>query len=123
MTENAPRELHPLEVALLVLAATLAVLGTLVWLAASLAALVFADGWPSLRCVDAIGAIFELPGHADDPRAAWPAEVQDRLPGAVAMYACALVVFAVTVFVTAAGVRKWVARDRGPAVAKWASNR
>jgi type IV secretion system protein VirD4 len=123
MTENAPREPHPLEVALLVLAVTLAVLGTLVWLAASLAALVFADGWPSLRFVDAIGAIFELPGHADDPRAAWQADVQDRLPGAVAMYACVLVVFAVAVFLAAAGVRKWVARDRGPAVAKWANNR
>jgi type IV secretion system protein VirD4 len=123
MTENAPRELHPLEIALHALAGTLAVLGTLVWLAASLAALVFAEGWPSLRLVDAISAIFELPRHAADPRAAWPVDVRDRLPGAVAMYVSALVVFTATVFVTAAGVRKWVARDRGPAVAKWASNR
>jgi type IV secretion system protein VirD4 len=119
---GAGHELNPLEIVFLGLAAVVAVMGGVGWLIGSAAGLVFAGGWPHLGLADSFAALLELPNHLGDPHAAWPVDVRDRLPGAAAMYASAFVVVAV---ITALGVRvvaRWSRRDRGPAVARWATN-
>ncbi|MDA0161261.1 type IV secretory system conjugative DNA transfer family protein [Solirubrobacter ginsenosidimutans] len=119
---GAAHELNPLEIVFLGLAAVVAVLGGVGWLVGSTAGLVFAGGWPHLGLADSLAALLELPSHLSDPRGAWPVDVRDRLPGAMAMYASAFVVAAVIV---ALGLRvsvRWSRRDHGPAVARWATN-
>ncbi|MDA0168421.1 type IV secretory system conjugative DNA transfer family protein [Solirubrobacter taibaiensis] len=115
--------MHPLEVAAFVAIGAMVALGGLAWLAASLAGLLFAGGWPGLTLSDAVAAVASMPNHLDDPRAAWPAPVRDRLPGAAALYGTGMTLLVAMLFAVVFGVRRWFARDRGPATARWATTR
>lgn len=103
----------------------------LVWLSGALAGLLFGAGWTPIGAAETIGVIARWPGHIGDPRAAWPASVRGRMPGAAGIYtAVGLVVAAATVLATlaASALRDLDlpslgrSRDRPP-VARWASRR
>lgn len=84
------------------------------WLVAQLAALLFAGGPASLSPTDAASALLRLPGHLDDPRAAWPAPQRSGLPGAAGFYVAGLLMLAALGAVAVAVARAvgW-SRDRG----------
>lgn len=88
--------------------------GAAAWLVAQLAAWLFAGEPASLSPADAASALLRLPGHLDDPRAAWSASERAGLPGAAGFYATAVLVLAV-LGVAAVGVARAIAwsRDRG----------
>jgi type IV secretion system protein VirD4 len=111
--------LHPLELAAAIACgAALAAAGGL-WATASLAALLATGNWPDLALVDALVALERIPGHLGDPRAAWPAPAAARLPGAVAMYAVALVLLGVVLALAWAALSTCSGSGR-PAAARWA---
>jgi type IV secretion system protein VirD4 len=122
MNEHGGGELHPFEIAFLCFAGAAVVIGGLAWATGSLAGLVFSGGWPHLGLTDSLAAVVSFPDHLGDPRGAWPAGARDRLPRAVAMYVSAAAVVGAVAAVTFIVVRRWARRDRGPAVARWASN-
>jgi type IV secretion system protein VirD4 len=103
----------------------------LVWLSGALAGLLFGAGWTPIGAADAIGVTARWPAHLGDPRAAWPASVRGRLPGAAGIYgAVGLVVAggAGIAALAASALRDfdlpsiWRSRERPP-VARWANGR
>lgn len=112
---------HPFEVAAFVLIGVVVAAAGLACLATSLAALVFAGGWPAIGLADAVVALASLPSHLGEPREAWPTGVRDQLPGTAALYGTTLAMVALVGTGLALGLRRWIDRDRGPAVARWAT--
>jgi len=58
-----------------------AVIMTWSWLTGQLATLLFDGRWAPVSVWQALGAAWQLPGHLNDPRQAWPASVRPQLPG------------------------------------------
>jgi type IV secretion system protein VirD4 len=113
----------------LVLFAILALLsgGTaVVWLAGNLAALLAGNGPLAIGVADATRVLTRLPDTLDDPARAWPAAVQDELPGNVTITVALIVSLLVVLGVLMAVL--WVLmrcqRPRRPAdSADWATSR
>jgi type IV secretory pathway TraG/TraD family ATPase VirD4 len=61
--------------------------GALVWATGQAAGLAFGHTWLELSPADVAHILWQLPQHWSDPALAWPADVREPLPGAVAMYA------------------------------------
>jgi hypothetical protein len=72
---------------LLVAVGVVVVVGGLVWLTGQLAGLLASGTWPDVPLSELPGILVRLRDHAGDPAAAWPADVRDRLPGPLSMYA------------------------------------
>jgi hypothetical protein len=72
---------------LLVVIATVLVLGGLAWLVGQVAGLLASGVWPAVTLSELPGILVHLRDHASDPAAAWPAGVRDGLPGPLGMYA------------------------------------
>jgi hypothetical protein len=66
---------------------TVLVVGGLVWLVGQVASLLASGTWPGVAVSELPGILARLRDHAGDPAAAWPADVRDRLPGPLGMYA------------------------------------
>jgi hypothetical protein len=66
---------------------TVLVLGGLVWLVGQVAGLLASGTWLDVPLSELPGILARLRDHAGDPAAAWPANMRDRLPGPVGMYA------------------------------------
>jgi type IV secretion system protein VirD4 len=115
--------LHPVELALGVVAVGAMMASGFLWLAASIGALLSAGHWPELQLVDALEALTRLPRHLGSPREAWPREARAELPGAVLMYAVG------GLLIAGVGGAVWFAIARGlggldaPRGARWASTR
>jgi type IV secretion system protein VirD4 len=77
----------------LALAAIGAAVLTTIWMIGALAGLVFGGGWTSIGVSEAALTAVKLPSHLGDPRAAWPEQVQAKLPGAAGFYLSAVLVF------------------------------
>jgi hypothetical protein len=80
------------------------VVGGLVWLVGQVAGLLASDTWPNVSLAELPGILARLRDHAGDPAAAWPADVRDRLPGPLGMYATLAGILATPV---ALGVLAW----------------
>jgi type IV secretion system protein VirD4 len=76
-------------------AALLFVACGLVWLIGQVAAVVFGPHHQhlSVRLVDMLGVLIQLPGTWGDPARAWPPEAWPLLPGPAGMYAAAVLTF------------------------------
>jgi hypothetical protein len=72
---------------LLVVIATVLVLGGLAWLVGQVAAQLASGVWPAVTLSELPGILVHLRDHPGDPAAAWPAGVRDQLPGPLGMYA------------------------------------
>jgi len=120
---HPPSGLHPVEIAIAAVAGAALLLALLGWLIGSLGGVVFTGAWPQLGLADALTALTELPSHLDDPRMAWPSDARAGLPGAAGMYVSSVIAFATVGTGVGLAVRWWLGRDRGPAIARWASNR
>jgi hypothetical protein len=72
---------------LLVVIATVLVLGGLVWLVGQVAGLLASGVWPAVMLSELPSILVHLRDHPGDPAAAWPAGVRDQLPGPLGMYA------------------------------------
>jgi hypothetical protein len=72
---------------LLVAIATVVVVGGLVWLVVQVAGLLTSGSWSEVTLAELPGIPVRLRDHAGHPAAAWPADVRERLPGPLAMYA------------------------------------
>ena len=82
----------------------------LVWLAGQVAGGLMGGGWPEVPLAELPSILARLPKHLGDPARAWPAAVQERLPGPAGMYATLALLFAVPVLVGTLAV--WVRRRR-----------
>jgi type IV secretion system protein VirD4 len=113
------------------LAALAACLLALIWACGALAGALFGSGWAPIPLSSLLATALRLPSHLGDPRAAWPREIRDSLPGPVGFYITSgLLLTALTGL--AALVQRAVAgfdlpallgrRPRPPA-ARWASRR
>jgi hypothetical protein len=80
------------------------VVGGLVWLVGQVAGLLASDTWPNVSLAELPGILVRLREHPGDPAAAWPADVRDRLPGPLGMYAILAGILATPV---ALGVLAW----------------
>jgi hypothetical protein len=72
---------------LLVAIAVVVAVGGLAWLVGQLAGLLASGSWPEVPLSELPGILVRLRDHAGDPAAAWPANVRDRLPSPLGMYA------------------------------------
>jgi type IV secretion system protein VirD4 len=81
--------------------------GAGVWLSGQLAGLVFRQTWPDAPYEQAFTITAALPAHWADPRMAWPAAAQQQLPGPVAFYGTATVVFGLAAVALTIGYRRW----------------
>ena len=72
---------------LLVAIGTVAAIGGLVWLVGQMAGLLTSGTWPEVSLSELPAILARLRDHAGDPAAAWPANVRNRLPGPLGMYA------------------------------------
>jgi hypothetical protein len=72
---------------LLVTIGTVLVVGGLVWLVGQLAGLLASGTWPDVSLSELPRILARLREHLDDPAAAWPVGVRDRLLGPLGMYA------------------------------------
>jgi hypothetical protein len=79
---------------LLVTIGTVAVIGGLVWLVGQMAGLLNSGSWLDVPLLELPGILARLRDHAGDPAAAWPADVRDRLPGPLGIYATLLGILA-----------------------------
>ncbi len=70
-----------------VVAAAVAALGALIWLAGALAGLLFGSGWTPIGASELGATALRLPSHLLEPRDAWPPEARSALPGTVGFYA------------------------------------
>lgn len=86
----------PMETAVLVAAGAAVAAAGLFLAGAYLASLAFADGNFHAGIGDAGRALLALPGHLDDPRAAWPSEQAAALPAAAAYWAAQAIVLLVS---------------------------
>jgi type IV secretion system protein VirD4 len=68
------------------LAALVAALLALIWVCGALAGALFGSGWVSIPASSLLATALRLPSHLGDPRAAWPREVRDSLPGPAGFY-------------------------------------
>ena len=75
------------DILLLVVIGTVVVVGGLVWLVGQVAGLLTSGAWPEVPLTELPGILARLRDHAGDPAAAWPANVRERLPGPLGMYA------------------------------------
>ncbi|MGD9734942.1 MAG: type IV secretory system conjugative DNA transfer family protein [Solirubrobacterales bacterium] len=113
----------------------LAAVGVLavIWATGALAGAVLGSGLAPVAPGETLAVALRLPSHLGDPRAAWPAPPRGRLPGATAMYVCALFILGVMGSLVATAVlaarrldlSSWpgsTGRGRAPA-ASWASDR
>jgi type IV secretion system protein VirD4 len=110
--------------ALLVGGGFFGVLG-LLWLATSVAALAFGDGWPSLGADDVVRALFGLPGELGDPAKALPRETRRELAGPVGFYAVLAPLLAIVGALAYGGLRiaRWSGAPtlrRSATSARWA---
>ncbi len=83
--------LSPFELLVLIGTAVAASLAGVVWLGAWLAAAAVGEGLDA-SLADAFSAAIRLPSHLRDPRLAWPADPQARLPGPVLYWGATAVV-------------------------------
>ena len=97
------------------------------WLWGGLAGLLFGDGWPrGLTLADHARVALSLPGHLDDPRAAWPVSARAVLPSALAFYAvlagmlAAIAAVIATLVASARRVGLWPARQPASRSSRWA---
>jgi type IV secretion system protein VirD4 len=100
------------DAAVLVAVAACLVVGAWAWASGQLAAWLAAGRWPGIPVWAGVGILIHLPSHLTDPRAAWPAAVQGRLPGPALLYGCALVVLC------GAGATGWLVARLGVALAR-----
>jgi hypothetical protein len=89
---------------LLVAIATVVVVGGLVWLVGQVAGLLTSGSWPEVTLAELPGIPVRLRDHAGHPAAAWPADVRERLPGPLAMYATLAGVLATPLALWGAGL-------------------
>lgn len=66
---------------ILIAIALVVIIGAGTWATGQVAALLFTGRWPHVSFASAVQAAFRLPGHAADPRQAWPPAVRPDLPG------------------------------------------
>ena len=94
-----------------------AILASIVWMTGEVAGWLWRGEWTATPPTSVPLILLRLPGHAGDPRRAWPPSVRPQLPGAPAMYAVAVVVAAAAIvvvgLVVAAGWRM-AGRRHGP---------
>lgn len=113
------------------LAAIAACLLALIWACGALAGALFGSGWAPIPLSSLLATALRLPSHLGDPRAAWPREVRDSLPGPTGFYVTGGLLLAALAGL-AALVQRGAAgfdlpallsrRPRAPA-ARWASGR
>jgi hypothetical protein len=89
---------------LLVAIATVVVVGGLVWLVGQVAGLLTSGQLPEVTLAELPGIPVRLRDHAGHPAAAWPADVRERLPGPLAMYATLAGVLATPLALLGAGL-------------------
>jgi hypothetical protein len=89
---------------LLLAIATVVMVGGLVWLVGQVAGLLASGVWPEVPLAELPSILVHLRDHPGDPAAAWPADVHQRLPGPVGMYATLAGILATPV---ALGVLAW----------------
>jgi hypothetical protein len=89
---------------LLVAIATVVVVGGLVWLVGQVAGLLTSGSWPEVTLAELPGIPVRMRDHAGHPAAAWPADVRERLPGPLAMYATLAGVLATPLALWGAGL-------------------
>ena len=94
------------EIAAAAIAAMLAAAG-IVWLIAQVASLATNARALPLSLAQAARAALAWPSHASDPAAAFPHPARPALPGAIGMYAAALIVIALSAAVIALGLRAY----------------
>jgi hypothetical protein len=92
------------DILLLVAVGTVVAVGGLVWLVGQVAGLLASGSWPHMPLTELPGILVRLRDHAGDPAAAWPADVRDRLPGPLGMYATLAGILAIPL---ALGVLAW----------------
>jgi hypothetical protein len=80
-------------------------LGATVWAGAQLAVLVAHQRSLPVGLSSAVQAAVRLPSSADDPAAAWPAEVHELLPGPVLYWLCTVAAGVALLGAVAAGYR------------------
>jgi type IV secretion system protein VirD4 len=98
---------------------TLAGAGT--WLWGETAGLLAHGALPRVAVTQSVSIALRLPGHARDPRAAWPSAVAASLPGPTLFYLAGLLLLTVAVCLLFAAARVWVRfkrRDDGFATRK-----
>ena len=120
----APRAaaLSDAEAALLIGLALLTMLGALVWVWGALTGVVFGSRAPGMSVGDVTHVLAALPGHAGDPRAAWPAGARRTLPAdPAAFYGCGAVLLAATATVGVAVARRLGGGRRRGRSAQWAT--
>jgi hypothetical protein len=86
----------------------------LVWLAGQVAGELVGGGWPEVPLAELPGILARLPKHLTDPAGAWPAAVQERLPGPAGMYAALTLLLAVPVLLGTLAVWWRRRRSTGP---------
>jgi type IV secretion system protein VirD4 len=117
-------EASPLETLGLVAVGGVLALGVLVWLAGEVSGRVFGGAWPGLGIGEMGGVVAQLPRHAGDPAAAWPAGTRGRIPGPLEFYATLAVLM-----LPIAGVgylflqRRSRPSSRDDVTARWAGSR
>jgi hypothetical protein len=104
------------DTAALYVAAAAVGIGLWVWSTGEIAGWLASGVWPKVPVTAAARVLAGLPRHLSNPRLAWPAGARSRLPGGVAMYACALGVAAPAGAITA--WRRPRPRGRGAAWAR-----
>ena len=86
-----------LEYVIFALVALLAGGTAIVWLAGNLAALLAGSGTLGIGPGEAAGVLQRLPGHLDDPAAAWPSAVRGELPGSTLIFIALVIAMLVVV--------------------------
>ncbi len=99
-----------------------AALAALIWLWGAVAGTLFGGGAPRVRAEQLMGVLVRLPGHLEDPAAAWPPPGRSALPGPAGAYAALALVLGLGTGAGSLGLRART-RRRGAAEragARWA---
>jgi type IV secretory pathway TraG/TraD family ATPase VirD4 len=100
----------------------------LVWLWGGTAGVLFGSGWPHVGAAGLARLLLAVPGHLDDPRAAWPRALRGGLPGPDGFYAAfgLLIIASAAVVVGLFQIRRRTAGERAASdaargAAQWAN--
>src|SRR6185503_15197481 len=87
--------------------ALLAVVGLGTWLWGEAAGLLTHGAFPGVSVSQSIAIVRRLPRHLSDPRAAWPPEATNLLPGPAPFYCAGAGTVVLTAVFVLAGTRAW----------------
>lgn len=114
----------------LAIAAAVAGLLALIWMAGGVAGAIFGGGWPPVGVADLAATAIRLPSHLGEPRAAWPSAARALMPGAVGFYLSGALVVGLVVGMVGVGRRVGISAEaiglrsrRQVPTARWATKR